>query len=367
MSDLRTELDVVLRAVEPGPPPVEATMRRGQRLRSRRRLTALTGSLAVAVLAAAAYPVLGHLGRTTPVTPSAAAGSAGITETPGFSAGVIATGTDGGERWRLSVGGSATRGLCYTGTAGGESLGTACDLIAQPAGTPSGWHALGNGSYKAVITGVAPDVQYLVVTEKNSQGLSVLKLIPVSAGVSGQRFIGLVATKGVSLVSATAYLTDGQEEAITQSVPPGWTRSGGDSPPVADGDLGQLNADGQSWIVDATEGSFGTCVNLATVGQVGHLGQVQSSSCTTVAPMTALAAIGAFELSDDSPPIVYGSAPPAAATLTVTLTNGKSFPVAVVTVGNENLWSFGLDPGQTVKMLTAFSASGATLGTGGLP
>jgi hypothetical protein len=357
MSDLRAELDAVLRAVEPGPPPVEATMRRGRRLRSRRRLTALSGSLAVAVLAVAGYPVLGHLGSAAP----GPAGPTGITATPGSSAGVVATGTIGGEHWRLSVAGSAARGLCFSGTVGRGSLGTACDLMAQPAGTPSSWHALDNGSYQGVITGVAPDVAYVVVTERDPQGLTELKLTPVSAGQAGDRFIGLVGPKDLDITSATVYLTNGQTAAMAQLTAPGWTRPGGDSPPVAGATLGQVNTDGQTWIVNAQEGSYGTCIGLGSTDGPGR-----ALSCTPEAPMTALAAVGVFEPSADSPPIVYGSAPPAATSLRVTLTDGKSFDVQVRTVGTENLWAFGLGQGQSVTSWTAFSASGMVLGTGRL-
>jgi len=348
MSDLRTELGAVLQAVEPGPPPVEATMRRGRRLRSRRRLAALTGSLAVAVLAAAGYPVLAHLGSAAP-----APGPAVITETPGSSAGVVATGTIGDEHWQLSVSGPANQGLCYTGTVGRESLGTVCDLMPRPATAPVSWHVLSNGSYQGMITGVAKDVTYVVLTTKDNQEL---KLIPVTAGAPGDRFVGFIAPQDLDVTSATAYLSNGQLAPISQFIPPGWTRPGTDSPPEANADLSPAAAGGKSWIVNAQEGPFGTCIGA------GHGNHPTSIACTTTAPMTALVAIGVAQAADGSRAIVYGSAPPLATSLRVTLTNGQSFTVEVKTVGTENLWAFSLGQGQGVKSWMALSADGNVAG-----
>jgi hypothetical protein len=357
MSDLRTELDAALRAVEPGPPPVEAAMHRGRRLRSRRRLTALAGAVAAVALVAAGYQVLPHSVALKATVP-AASQPAEITVAPGSTAGVVATGTVDGTHWQLSAGRPTARGQCFTGTVGTGSLGTTCDLMPRPATTPASMHVLSNGSYTAMITGVAADVTYVVLTTADRKEL---RLVPVTVGASGDRFIGLVSPHDFNVTSGTAYLADGKHVPVTQFSPPGWTRAGWSSPPVGNASLGPIMADGQQWIVSAEEGAWGTCVGT------GYTNNPSVLSCTTVAPLTALAAVGVANVPAGSPTLVYGSAPPAATSITVTLTNGHSLHVYVHIVGNENLWAFALSPGQSVKSWTAFSAAGKPLGTGSLP
>jgi hypothetical protein len=355
MSDLRTELDAVLRAVEPGPPPVEAAMRRGRRLRSRRRLTALAGAVAAVALVAAGYQVLPHSVALKATVP-AASQPAGITVVPGSTAGVVATGTVNGTHWQLSVSRPTARGQCFTGTVGTGSLGSACDLMPRSATTPASLQVLSNDSYTAMIIGVAPDVRYVVLTTADRKEL---RLVPVTVGASGDRFIGLVLPHDFNVTSGPAYLTDGKHVAVAPNTPPGWTRPGENSPPAGNASLGLIMADGQQWLVSAEEGPWGTCVGT------GYTDYPSVLSCTTVAPLTALAAVGVANVPAGSPTIVYGSAPPAATSLTVRLTNGHSLHVHVHIVGTEKLWAFALGKGQAVRSWTAYNASGKPLGTGG--
>jgi hypothetical protein len=357
MSDLRTELDEVLQAIEPGLPPVEAAMRRGRRLRSRRRLTALAGAVAAVALVAAGYQALPRSVALKATVP-AASPPAEITVAPGSTPGVVATGTIYGTHWQLSVSDPRAHGQCFTGTVGTGSLGSACDLLPRSATTPASLHVLSNGSYTAMITGVAPDVTYVVLTTADRKEL---RLVPVTVGASGDRFIGIVSPHDFNFTSATAYLKDGKHVGLAQNAPPGWTRPGGNSPRAGNASLGPIMADGQQWLVSAEEGPWGTCVGT------GYTDIPSVLSCTTVAPLTALAAVGVANVPAGSPTLVYGSAPPAATSLTVTLTNGHSLHVYVHIVGTGNLWAFALATGQSVRSWTAFSAAGKPLGTGRLP
>jgi hypothetical protein len=158
-----------------------------------------------------------------------------------------------------------------------------------------------------------------------------------------------------------AYLADGQRMAVAQFSPPGWTRSDSESPPYAAFALGPAPATAEEWPANAQAGPWGTCIGT------GDVAQPRALSCTTAAPMTTLTALGVANTSDGSPTVVYGSAQPSTASLTVTLADGHTFRVPVITVGIEKLWAFALGTGQAVKRWTAFSVSGKPLGTGGLP
>jgi hypothetical protein len=327
-------------------------MRRGRRLKSRRRLSALGAALALGVLVAAGYLTQ----KAAPKAPAQTVSRpAGVTVTPGLwsDGGVIAMGTTDGEPWQLSVTDPASR-QCFSGTVGSVSLGFICDVASPANGAPLAWQLLSDGSNQALITGVAPDVRYVVLTVSGQQ----LKLIPVTAG-DGQRYVGIVGPQDLSITTGYAYLADGQREAIAQFSPPGWTRPGTDSLPIGASALGPVEADGQGWTASAEEGSWGTCFATGVM--------LSLVSCTTAAPLTTLTALGVAYASDGSPAVVYGSAPPHTVALKVTLTDGHTLDVPVTTVGNENLWAFAIGGGQVVMSWTAYNSAGKLLGTGGLP
>jgi hypothetical protein len=363
MSDLRAELNAVLQAVEPGPPPVDAVMWRGRRLKSRRRLAVRAAALAVAAIAVAGYLTQSHEAAPKPplqtALPRTAPRPSGITVTPGFwsGEGVIAVGTVNGEHWRLSV---TYRGTarCFTGTVGTASLGSVCDVVPPLDAGPVAWHVLSEGTNQVLITGVAPDVTYVVVTTAGGQQL---KLIPVTARGHGDRFVGIVDPQDLNVISMHAYLADGQRVAVAEFSPPGWTGPGGASAPHPVFALGPLQATASEWLATAQAGPWGTCIGT------GDVAAPRTLSCTTAATMTTLTALGVANASDGSPTVVYGSAPPAAVMLLVTLANGQRLKVPVITVGIEKLWAFALGAGQVVKSWTAFSSAGKPLGTGGQP
>jgi hypothetical protein len=253
----------------------------------------------------------------------------------------------------LSVTGTPAQGQCFSGTVGTSSLGSACDLTGHPAAVPASWHFLSNGPYQGLMSGVAPDVAYVVLTLSDGHHL---KLTPATAG-GGGRFVGIVVPQGSDVTTETAYLANGREMPVEQSTPPGWTRPSPAALSVATADLGPVRDAWQGWTSSAQEGPWGTCFATGD-------GEFGAMSCTTAAPLTTLTAIGAAQAWDGSPAIVYGSAPPATASLTVTLAGGHSLHVPVQKVGEEHLWAFSLGNGQVIKSWTAFSASGKQLGTG---
>jgi hypothetical protein len=363
MTGLRAELNEALQAIEPTAPPVEAVIRRGRRLRFRRRLTAL-GAAAVAALVAlgvAGYPAL-----TQKSAPNASAPpgprQAGVTVTTPFGSpeGVIATGTVGSQPWLLSVSDSRATGECFTGTVGNGSLGSVCDLAPRLASEPASWHLLSDGSNEALITGVPSDIMYVVVS---TSGRQQFMLPAVTVDGRGDRYVGLVVPRGLNVTTGTAYLATGQRVASVRFSPPSMAEPGTsmNSPSLAKaGFRPGEGGGGHGWTATAEQAPWGTCVAASE-------GANRAVSCTTAAPLITLTALGVASTATGLPAIVYGSAQPGAASLTVTLTDGSSQKVPVVAVGSEHLWAFALDKGQAVKNWTAYSAANQPLGTGGPP
>ncbi len=229
MSDLRADLDTALRTIVPGEVPVEAAMRQGRRLQTRRRLAAIAGVAAVAVFAAVGYPALSRTGAAPRPAPPVQHQRIVVTNEPpgmGSPPGLIALGKVGSSSWEVSVDkpdgqhGKSALPQCYNvslsrpggAVAGGPSssgLGeSSCGLTyaaSQEPVTFTGSTGFGNGSTALAIGTVAPDVTYIMVTLAGGQQL---KLIPVPA--YGVRLVAYVVPLSDGVVKAVAYLGNGQ-------------------------------------------------------------------------------------------------------------------------------------------------------------
>jgi hypothetical protein len=282
-----------------------------------------------------------------------------VTTPFGSPGGVIATGTVGSQAWQLSVSDSRATGECFTGTVGSGSLGSVCDLAPRPASEPASWHLLSNGSNDALITGVPSAVMYILVSSSSGQQF-VLPAVTVDS--RGDRYVGLVVPHGLQVTGGTAYLASGQRVASVRFSPPSVADPGTsiNSPSLAMAGFGPGEGGPGGWTATAEQAPWGTCVAAGD-------GANRVVSCTTAAPLITLTALGVASVANGSPAIVYGSAQPGAASLTVTLTNGSSQQVPVVAVGSENLWAFALENGQAVRNWTAYDAHGQPLGAGSLP
>ncbi len=213
-----------------------------------------------------------------------------------------------------------------------------------------------------MVAAVAADVKYLVVVLADGQ---TVKEIPVAA--YGGRFVAFAAPLSDRVLSSTAYFQDGQFITAVPFTQDGglpdfglWAAPGQPVPPTATAVLGSGTANGQHWSVTAYEGPWGTCVTSAT-----GPGNDESTACQSTDRITSLTLFGVGDFGSGLPFVVDGFAPLAATRLEVTLTDGRSFGVPVMSVGNERLWAFALEKGQADKSWTAYSASGKPLGTGG--
>jgi len=373
MSELRESLDQAMRTVAVGEPPVDAAMRRGKAIRRRRRVTVIASALTVAAVAGAGYPALAH--RQAAPAPPVTRHHAVVTDVPpapGSAPGVVAEGKVGSESWQVFVtkpenlGATGTqqclyaKGSAFNDTSNSDpstattSLDCGPDLA--PGTDPVTFTAASEGANQVQLGAVAADVTYVVVALGDGQQL---KLIPVR--VYGTRLVAFVAPVGTGVASATAVLDNGQTRTAIPANLPGvqavfglWLRPGQPAQGRATAVIAAGAIGGRPWSVTAYVGPWGTCFTGIAAGE---------SACAPVAPMTTTGVVG---YAGNPPQVVYGSVAAAVSYLLVTLTDGHTFRVEPVTIGDEKLFAFALAKGQPLHRWTAYDAAGHPLSSGGL-
>jgi hypothetical protein len=398
MSDLREDLDRALRALPVSPAPVERARRDGRRLRTRRRAAVLAGAVAVAAVVAG-YPALARSVASGPVPsaqqtakpaqtqhtlpngdPVITVGTPGTTEGPdGLTdkTGIVAQGTVGTNRWRVSVTvpGSPdwvpADGPCYvislTAQLGLDSEG--CGELSPPSATtlnsknPATFNSDSGNTATAVFGQVSSDVTYLIVTYTDGQQL---KLLPVT--VTGQRYVAWVASLRMVIASVvvhlgTPYADSGQVASTTPFYQPGgipmfgrWQQPGQTAPPRDSAVIGSGVSDGHAWKATAYEGPWGTCVIPAQ----------GSTECTALARLTTTAVLGGSGPAG-TPVAAWGSAAPGVTTVRIALSDGTSATAHPVGVGNEHLFAFWLAKNVSPNRWTAYNAAGQQVGSGPAP
>jgi hypothetical protein len=363
VSELHERFDQALRTVDPGPAPVDEAMRRGKAIRVRRWVAVVAGAVAVAA-AVAGYPALSHLRALPapqPVTPHRVVVT-DVPPGPGSPKGLIAEGKIGNKTWQAVIEnspGNAANDQCFYGRgtafeSGGNSTANGCGPLTPPTGgDPVAFgDGLGVGKTQLQFGAVAQDVTYVLVRLGDGQEL---KLIPVK--LSGLRLVAFAAPMSPQVVSATAYLSDGQYRTAIAVNLPGemaefitWLRPGEQGQPRVTGVIGSGTTDGQAWSVTAYEGPWGTCVVLAA-----------GSACL---PSGMQGITGIHGGTGGPPELVWGSAARSVSYVTITLTDGRAFRVGVVTVGDERLFAFALGKGQTPKRWAACDTAGRVLTSG---
>jgi hypothetical protein len=375
VNGLHEELDRALRALPVSAAPVERTRRAGRRLRTRRRLGAAAGALAV-VAAAVVVPTL--VTAPAPADPVLSAGPpAAVTRAPGGLASksdLIATGTVGDRRWQVTVSasktgsGTAASQFCYTVSpvpAGGLPVGCG-DIVDQPANalspaSPVSFTSAGADSLGVVVGTVAPEVSSVVVTFTDGQQLT---LTPVT--VRGHRYVAWSAPLTSTVARVAAHLGGPYSDSgqFAGSIPydqPGqtpvfaqWQRNGYPAAAVGIQVVGHGGRGSQAWSVSAYVGPWGTCFDLTGV----------AISCLAKPPATTGLLGGAGNGSPGAPEPRFGSAAPGVTTVRFTLSNGQVATVHPVSVGGEPLYAFWPGPGVTPVSFTAYDAAGHQVGAG---
>ena len=375
-NDLHEDLDRALRTVTFGPAPIEQAKRHGRRIRTRRRVAAVAGALAVAAIVAG-YPVLARTAAAPPPPVTHKTHDPVLTDGPGGKTtqgpaglvgtdGLVADGKVGSVKWQAAVDGPDSKqslpgATCYRVTLSpGGQLPETCLSPARDqtdADHPVVFAADRNGTRYAEIGQAAPDVTYLIVTFTDGQQL---KLIPVIS--NGLRYVAWVAPVSMVVTSVVAHLggpysDSGQTATAVPFDQPGqapvfglWQRAGQSAPPRAALIIGGTTG-GQNWQSTAFEGPWGTCF-VASPG---------TSECAPVKRLVTTAIIG---WGGDSPEPVFGSAAPGVTLVRVALSNGKTAAVKPVGVGNERVFAFAVGAGVSPVSWTAYDASGHQVGAG---
>jgi hypothetical protein len=215
---------------------------------------------------------------------------------------------------------------------------------------------LGDGKTQLQLGAVAQGVTYVLIRLGDGQEL---KLIPVK--LYGLRLVAFAAPMPPQVVSATAYLSNGQYRTAIAASLPGepaefitWLRPGEHGQPRITAVIGSGTTDGHAWSVTAYEGPWGTCVVLVA----------GSSGCV---PSGTPEITGIHGSTGAPPEMLWGSAARSVSYVVITLTDGRAFRVGIVTVGDERLFAFALGKGQTLKRWAACDAAGRVLASGTYP
>jgi hypothetical protein len=197
---------------------------------------------------------------------------------------------------------------------------------------------------------VKADVAAVKVSLTNG---AVLTLHPVT--VSGTRAVGFGAPGGATIVSATAYTSDGRE--ISTAVPFGqpalasqfttWYQPGQHGPARADGVIGS----GHGWTARGYVGPYGLCFVYQ-----------QSDACSLAAPKRGIAVD--FQSINGSPPLAMGVTAPGVVRVTAKLA-GKTTQVHLVKIGGQKFFSIVTPAWDSNFSWTAYYANGTKVtGTG---
>jgi hypothetical protein len=370
VSELRESLDEALRAVTPGDPPVEEAIRRGKAIRTRRRGGVAAAVAALAVLVGVGYPAVAHRkAAPAPATPTHKHISVTVLPPgPRAPAGTVATGAIDGKAWQVYTDNPKTNGapgqVCV-GASGPAFGGSGIQPVCYPPQSPDNTNPVDfvglavPGDAQASVGQVAPDVSYVLVRLSDD---ITLKLIPAKA--YGTRYVAFASPPSLSVLSATAYLSDGQYLTAIPFNPPDelpvfamWRAPGQPVPPKVTKRIASGSANGKAWAMYAATGPWGTCfvstgLDTGDMGCEAFSGQLDTQF--TVLP-------------GNSPGLVAGTAAAGVRYLTITMTDGATMRVTPVLVGSQRYLAFYLDKGeQQVRRWTAYDASGKQLSSGKL-
>jgi hypothetical protein len=353
VSDLQENLKSALAAIDPGPAPVEAAMRNGGKIRNRRRVGLLAGTVAIVAAAVVGVPAFAHHAA---LPPAPVTGHIRVTVNPPgphSPAGLIASGLIGTKPWNLSVESPDSKNCMFTG-AGMSSYACNGDLAQATANDPIVFEG-GGGQ-----TGTVPTFVNLGVVWKDVASARVelsdgtlLTLHPVK--IDGMRFVAFAIPMHLAVDSVTAYSASGEIAAAIPYQQPGgapifqeWLRPGQAVPAQVSGVFGSGTVDGRAWRATAHLGPWGTC--LVYEGNSGCFDPSQHP------------ATGAFV---GSASWVAGTAAESVSYLIITLKDGSAVRVGVTAVGPEKFWGVGFgEKAHTGAHWTAYNIEGKAVGSG---
>jgi hypothetical protein len=358
--DLYQRLDRTVEAITPRAAPVDGAMRRGRRIRLRRRAAIAAGVAMVVAAGIVAVPSLRHAASEGP------AGARYTVRPPGPHSppGLIATGTINGKSWQLVAGRPGTDGA----SPGYQSVQVSGSLFGRerpPRITPATLRPDRTAPVSFTQDGLPPfQVQFGAVGANVSHVAvrlgdgTVLTLHP--ARVYGVRAVAFAIPFGVEVTSATASSRQGViATAIPFNEPGGpayfgsWLGPGQHGLARASGRIGSGSYQGGAWSAAAYVGPWGACVQAKSAGP-------GESSCVDTTSVSALGTKVMF-LTADTPSVAFGSAAASVTRIVVTAPDGKTTQVHPVTVGGAKFFAFPLGQGPKPWKWTAYDGSGGVV------
>lgn len=354
--ELRDRLGGLLNGIEPGPPPVAGTVRRGRGIRMRRWISVAAG---VAVLAAGAVVLPGVLaGRTA--SPMAPLHYKVIVSPIGAGApsGLIGHGTTDGHPWSAVMSADGRNGVMLTGHGlpGFASFPSA----GQFGGSPAALTTTGDTDSVLEFGTVRANVTQVVMGLPDGEQVS---LTPVSW--HGRKWVAVLLPARVPIVTAALYTSGGE---LAYAVPfrgtelEVWCQPGQAGPPRLTKSIGSGVVDGKPWHATADIGPWGYCYVVAsgtscfdaTVDPqlVPATTQVSPMICVTISSAAATA-----------PRAGFAAAAAAVRRVALKYAGGSSATFPTVALGRDRLFGYSIPGGHKIVGSIEYGADGQQLGT----
>jgi hypothetical protein len=367
---LRQVMRETLRSLPPSPPPVEAIVRRGQRIRLRRAVAAVGGLALAGIIAVTSAALRGSPQPTVP--------AAGPTITAGPD-GVFADGIADGRAWRLAVQDIADPG--YRCLPAIVLNGTDADPVYPAPGNPGG---IGG----AVALGRAvPGVGFgFVQVPADSSGITVdggKQLPPVTVTVCGYHYrlvgfaysmtkvlqVRIAHSAGLPAVVTAPFVSSQAPASFTSAYGAGqWVNTSYGGGPAASGVLASGHLSGQDWTIQLQFGTGGDCYSFSAAGS---LGSTQMGSCGPVSTPGGPETIMALPLgfADSTGATGYAvQVSPGTARLKAVFSNGSVTLATPRMVDGRKYVAFVVPSPLTLRRLVWLDAAGRVIAsTAGLP
>jgi hypothetical protein len=360
-------IGTALEEVVPSPAPVAAVIRRGKRVRIRRRAVVGAGLAAVAIAAVFGPGLVRDVRGSAP--PSVVK-QPQVTVSPVGRAnrhGVIANGAINGRPWTIRLR-KMGKDLCL-GASGGPSMGCQRSRDFSPGEAPVTFEGAGGGDRYYLAGPVSARVSRVSVVLSDG---AVLRLEPVRFG--SLRWVGVMLPTRVGLAEVIAY-SAGRE--IAHAIPfqgthgampsiVGWLRPGQRGLARISKLVGSGVSAGRHWSVTMHAGPWGYCTIVRVAGRGASQGCWPSASV-----------VGGVRMSSSGGPVAgsplpwwsVGQVPRSVTYLTFVISDGHTVRVPAVPVGRERIYSLVLGAkGLRVLRWAAHDAAGHTISSGvGLP
>jgi hypothetical protein len=354
--ELRDRLGGLLYGIEPGPPPVVDTMRRGRGIRMRRWISVAAG---VAVLAAGAVVLPGVL-RGHPASPIAPLHYSVVVSPIGAGAppGLIGQGTTDGRRWTAVMSPEGT-GLTLTGRGLSGALPYYQDVPSQFTANPADLMTAGSGTTLEFGT-VRADVTHVVISLPAGE---VVSLTPVSW--RGRRWVAVLLPARVPIVRAVLYTSRGE---LAYAVPfhdtqlDVWWLPGQVGPARLTKSIGSGVVDGETWRAVADIGPWGYCYSVSSGSTC-----IDSTVSPLLLPAGALVSpmiCGSLDSAGAGAARAgFGAAAVAVRRVVLKYSDGSTAAFPTVAVGRGRMFGYAIRADHKVTGALLYGAAGQRLGS----